>query len=602
MWVGLGAAIKATPLLFLGLFGLRLRVVAVLLLLATVAAATLLPDFVFPRGDGKAWWRAWYDVNLAGLEVGGTASAQGAWNSHSILNQSLSGTLVRLFTPVTIADPSFVLGQPGTVLLTELSPGVFKAVSLAAQLGVLAVISFGIWRAGRQVRDSADAVVAHRLVGLGEVAAIVCGMVLLSPQSSKSHFCVWLFPVAFVVDRLTRGRRDPLALLLFAAAAITGLLAKDMVGRQLGNQLLGVRQRDLGDAAVPVGDGASAHHRAARRGTLVIRGMMALWLGMAACAEPPSAPQQPAAQEPAPTKPAPFELLKLPKVLREVSGVVALDGEQLLCVQDEVGALFTIVLSPLAVSSQPFGPKGDYEGLALVGRTPWCCAATGGCSNWAPGRRGLSGGAHGAHAGALHRLGRAVLGRGRARLLVMPKDRVGDDKQQRDERPVFAVDPKTGEVAAKPVLVLSRKALIAAATAAGLALPTRTTDKGRERVELELTCSELCLVPGKRELLLLSAVDHLLLRVDLDGRLLATRLLDRELLPQPEGMTFLPDGRLVVASEGDGGEGGWPSSPCRRPRVSSSRARVRSSAAPRLPRCPGPPRSRRSCAWPPAHR
>lgn len=239
VWVGLGAAVKATPLLFLGLFGLRLRVVAVVLLLVTVAAATLLPDFVFPRDDGKAWWRAWYDVNLAGLEVGGTASAQGAWNSHSILNQSLSGTLVRLFTPVRIADPSFVLGQPGTVLLTELSPGVFKIVSLVAQLGVLAVISFGIWRAGRLVRGSSDAVVAHRLVGLGEVAAIVCGMVLLSPQSSKSHFCVWLFPVAFVVDRLTRGRSDLLALLLFAAGAIFGLLAKDVLGRQLGNQSLG---------------------------------------------------------------------------------------------------------------------------------------------------------------------------------------------------------------------------------------------------------------------------------------------------------------------------------------------------------------------------
>jgi hypothetical protein len=35
--------------------------------------------------------------------------------------------------------------------------------------------------------------------------------------------------------------------------------------------------------------------------------------------------------------------------------------------------------------------------------------------------------------------------------------------------------------------------------------------------------------------------------------LLASRLIDPELLPQPEGMTFLPDGRLVVASEGAGG-------------------------------------------------
>jgi hypothetical protein len=286
-----------------------------------------------------------------------------------------------------------------------------------------------------------------------------------------------------------------------------------------------------------------------------MRVAMALWLGLAACAEPPSTPQTPAAQEPAPTKPAPFELLKLPKVLREVSGVVALDAEQLLCVQDEVGALFTIVLSPLAVRSQPFGPKGDYEGLALVGRTPWVLRSDGALLELAPVAEGFQ------VARTVRMPERFTDWEGLcwdevgARLLVMPKDRVGDDKQQRDERPVFAVDPKTGEVAAKPVLVLSRKALIAAAAAAGMALPTRTTDKGRERVELELTCSELCLVPGKRELLLLSAVDHLLLRVDLDGRLLATRLLDRDLLPQPEGMTYLPDGRLVVASEGDGGRG-----------------------------------------------
>jgi hypothetical protein len=37
--------------------------------------------------------------------------------------------------------------------------------------------------------------------------------------------------------------------------------------------------------------------------------------------------------------------------------------------------------------------------------------------------------------------------------------------------------------------------------------------------------------------------------------LLATRLPDPDLLPQPKGLTFLADGRLVVASEGDGGRG-----------------------------------------------
>ncbi len=238
LWAGIGAAIKATPLLFLGLFFVRGRWFATGLLLATVVAATVLPDFVFPRVDGQSWWRAWYDVNLRGLEVGGAASAAGAWNSHSILNQSLGGTLVRLFTPVQVADPSFVLGQPGHVLVCELSPTLFRVVQIALQIAVLAVVAFGVRAAGQAVRAAVDPAALQRRVGLGEVAAIACGMVLLSPQSSKAHFCVWLFPVAFLVDRWLRGRRDLLAIVLFAAGAVVGLMAKDLLGKGLGNQLL----------------------------------------------------------------------------------------------------------------------------------------------------------------------------------------------------------------------------------------------------------------------------------------------------------------------------------------------------------------------------
>ncbi len=237
IWVGLGGAIKATPLLFLGLFGLRARVGATVLLLVVFVAATALPDLLFPRTDGVFWWQAWFDVNLRGLD-GGAASAAGAWNSHSILNQSLGGTLVRLFTPVQTADASFVLGDRGAVLAIELSPTLFTVVRIALQLAVLAVITLGVRAAARCVRAASDPTAAQSWVGLGEVAAFACGMVLLSPQSSKSHFCIWLFPVAFVIDRLLR-RRDRVACVLFVAAAVVGLLAKDLLGRELGNRLLG---------------------------------------------------------------------------------------------------------------------------------------------------------------------------------------------------------------------------------------------------------------------------------------------------------------------------------------------------------------------------
>jgi hypothetical protein len=235
LWAGLGGAIKATPMLCLGLFALRLRPLAVVLLLGSFAALSLLPDWWFPRDDGKYWLQAWYEVNLRGLEVGGTADARGAWNPHSYLNQSLSGTLTRLLTAVSIPG-RFVDEQ---VALANLSPGAAKNVGLALQLGVLALIAGGIRGAARAVRAAPDPLVEQRRLGLGEVAAIACGMVLLSPQSSKAHFCVWIFPAAFLADRLLRGRRDLLLWLLVGMALLLGPLAsKGLVGRDLGNKLL----------------------------------------------------------------------------------------------------------------------------------------------------------------------------------------------------------------------------------------------------------------------------------------------------------------------------------------------------------------------------
>lgn len=224
VWAGLGAATKATPLLFLVLFVLRRRVLAVLLLLAATAGATLLPDLLWPRDDGRWWVEAWYTVNLTELEVGGTASVEGAWKAHSWLNQSLSGTLTRLLTAANKSE--FV--DPDVALL-HLSPGACKVVTLVLQAAVLGAIALGVLGAARAVRRADDPAAMQRTVGLGEVAVIALGMVLLSPQSSKQHFGVWLLPAAFLADRVLRGRRDAWLWLLLAVTALLGPLA----GREL---------------------------------------------------------------------------------------------------------------------------------------------------------------------------------------------------------------------------------------------------------------------------------------------------------------------------------------------------------------------------------
>jgi len=246
--------------------------------------------------------------------------------------------------------------------------------------------------------------------------------------------------------------------------------------------------------------------------------------------------------------------MALPAVLREVSGIVALDADTLACVQDEHGAIFLVDLRGVAAPrAMVFGPRGDYEGLARAGRDWWVLRSDGWLARLVERDGQLAVGASTWLPGGPREWEALCHDPARQRLLVIPKTGGGDDKETRDLRPIHAVDAATGAVAAEPVLTLSRRGLIKQAEARGLELPMRTTDKGKERVAFEFACSELAVVPGSSDLLLLCAADGVLLRVDAEGRLLACRCLDAALLPQAEAMAFLPDGRLVVASEGRGG-------------------------------------------------
>lgn len=231
---GAGAAFKATPLLFLELFVVARSWAAIGGLLGSVVLLSLLPDWIFPRDDGASWVVRWFDVFLRGMEVGGAASTEGAWLSHSFLNQGLAGTLTRLFSP---AEQVTVFVRPDA-MVAHLPQIALKTLQRVAQLGVLVVIALGALRL-RAVRDAADPDAAWRRAALGACGLVVCGMVLLSPQSSKQHFCVLLLPAMFCADRLLRSRRDPLLfVLLVASALLASATSKGVLGKQLGNLVL----------------------------------------------------------------------------------------------------------------------------------------------------------------------------------------------------------------------------------------------------------------------------------------------------------------------------------------------------------------------------
>ncbi|MCB9880595.1 MAG: DUF2029 domain-containing protein [Planctomycetes bacterium] len=229
-WAGFGAACKATPLLFLPLFVWERRWRAAVACGVVTAALLLLPDLVTPQKNGISWLQSWYDAFLSQVEPGQTAEATGAWGRWNILNQNLTGTIWRLSRAPHALSPMHF-----DVSIWSPSDTMLRIVSYAMQLFVVAIIAFAClprWTQNVTTRE-------RTLRRLGEASAIACGMVLLSPMSSKSHFCVLLLPATFCTLDLFYRRFDRALAALLVFALCTGTLAtKGIWGTRLGNEIL----------------------------------------------------------------------------------------------------------------------------------------------------------------------------------------------------------------------------------------------------------------------------------------------------------------------------------------------------------------------------
>lgn len=229
---GLGASFKATPLLFAPVFFGERRWRAGAMVLITTGLMVWLPDLVYPRSDGGSWVVAWYDTFLSGIGAGETAKADGAWAAWNFLNQNLAGSLYRLATPVAEAQEHGALWD---VSIIAPSAAGLKAITLGGQAAVLAYLG---WCARPALtRGESSGSTAFRRVG--EAGLVGCGMVLLSPMSSKAHFCVLTLAMLFCVTHYARVKRDPVQLGLLVLVFITGTLTvKGLVGSSIGNELL----------------------------------------------------------------------------------------------------------------------------------------------------------------------------------------------------------------------------------------------------------------------------------------------------------------------------------------------------------------------------
>ncbi|MCY2957238.1 MAG: SdiA-regulated domain-containing protein [Planctomycetota bacterium] len=244
----------------------------------------------------------------------------------------------------------------------------------------------------------------------------------------------------------------------------------------------------------------------------------------------------------------PLRVFTLPAELREISGITAIDANTVACVQDEKGAIYFFDLREgRVVRRAKFGPKGDYEGLAVVRDEFFVLRSDGVLLRLqAVDDRFEIVQTIELHIGQKEFEGLACDRDGK-QLIIAPKS-VAKDEQ--DVRTLFAVDLAKLELFAAPLLSLRVAAVAVAARQLGVTLASKVTDKGKLKLDLSLRLSEVAVAPDTGDFWLLSGADRTMLVVDRAGKVKGLHQFAEATLAQPEGATFLPNGELVIASEG----------------------------------------------------
>ena len=249
----------------------------------------------------------------------------------------------------------------------------------------------------------------------------------------------------------------------------------------------------------------------------------------------------------------PTAVFPLPPQLVEISALTDVDSLTVACVQDEEAAVYFLSLKDGRILRRvPFSVPGDFEGLTRVDSFFFALRSD----------------------GLIHRLiirddhtvvqdtfrldlpNHNIEGLGYdepgRRVLVSPKDFIKGSSEVRDQRVIHAFDPKDATHTPSIALTLSVQKVMADATAMGIPVPMRTKENGASAPALKLRYSSVAVHPSTGHYYLLSAADRTLLIVDRNGRLVDLVNLDPELLPKPEGITFLADQDLLLSSEGKG--------------------------------------------------
>ncbi|OKL41682.1 PepSY-like domain-containing protein [Pontibacter flavimaris] len=232
---------------------------------------------------------------------------------------------------------------------------------------------------------------------------------------------------------------------------------------------------------------------------------------------------------------------ELPSELREVSGIALLPDGRMACIQDEKGTIFIYNLTSKKLEEQyPFGESGDYEGIAVDGKTAYILRSDGTVfevNDFMSAKPNVK--EHKSMLAGSQNTEGLALDKSNNRLLIACK---GHDRKLGNNKGIYALDLRTGKMNPEPVISipLAQEPLQA---------PAGDKKKAKDGYDV-LQPSSLEIHPQTGAYYVLDAVNQRIMVLEKDGKIGKLETLDENLMRQPEGLAFGPNGEVYIATEG----------------------------------------------------
>jgi uncharacterized protein YjiK len=249
----------------------------------------------------------------------------------------------------------------------------------------------------------------------------------------------------------------------------------------------------------------------------------------------------------------PDRVYSLPATLYEISGITTVDATTIACVQDEHGIVFLHDLeNNKTIRNIVFSGEGDYEDIARVDNTLYVLRSDemiAEITNFRSEkfkRVAFSVGIPGKDAEGL------CYDIKHHRLLITPKQISEDHPENKGKRFIYGFDLISKKMVKGPVLKLDIQTIESFAIQNNIKIPMKGKKDEKERPDIKLQISALGIHPITNRLFVLSGPEQILFVFDMTGKIEYLERLNKDLFPQPEGITFMKNGDMLISNEGRG--------------------------------------------------